>query len=346
MGRVKEHEEGGRRVRGWAAVGCAAALVAAALVAAAAAGAVLPPREGTGPEQPETRTAAAGTPAVAPANAAADDDCGGHPEASLRPSAASGPAIERIRKRGKLIVGVDQNGYRWSYRDPVSRKIVGFDIDLAKAIAEDILGSEDAIVYKSVPTAKRFDAVNERDVDMVVGTVSITCERIRKRHIAFSTAYFEVGQQLLVPRQGSTVRGLDSSVSGKRICFARGSTAESELEKVKDRLRPRVVLVDSQLDCLVKLQLGEADAVFTDNALGAAQAAQDPAVRLVGTPVTTEYYGVAMNEQDTDLVRRVSKVLADYRGGGPDSRWMRAYRSWLEADLPGVTGPPKPLYRD
>ncbi|MFF7677154.1 glutamate ABC transporter substrate-binding protein [Actinacidiphila glaucinigra] len=335
-------EERGWRVRGWATV-----VSAAALVAAAAAGAVLPLQNGgDGDGGPRARAADTGTPAAAPGRASADDDCGGHPEASLRPSSASGPAVERIKKRGKLVIGVDQNGYRWSYRDPVSRKIVGFDIDLAKAIAKDILGSEDAILYKTVPTAKRFEAVNHRDVDLLVRTVSITCERIKEKHIAFSTAYFKAGQQLLVPRQGSAIKGFDSSVEGKRICVADGSTAQAELDKEKERLRPRVLLVANQLDCLVMLQLGEADAVFTDNALAAGQAAQDPAVRLVGRPVTTEYYGVAMNEQDTDLVRRVNKVLEDYRSGGPDSRWMQAYRTWLEADLPGVEGPPEPLYKD
>ncbi|MDX3234874.1 glutamate ABC transporter substrate-binding protein [Streptomyces sp. ME03-5709C] len=344
MGRTEHRGRGAaerrRRVRGWAAV-----VSAAALVAAATAGAVLVRHDGDR-EQPQARaTPTGGPPAAAPGRAAADD-CGGHPEASLRPSASSGPAIERIRRRGKLVVGVDQNSYRWSYRDPASRKIVGFDIDLAKAIAKDILGSEDAVLYKTVPTARRFDAVNNRDVDLLVRTVSITCERIKERHIAFSTAYFEAGQQLLVPRQGSTIKGFDSSVQGKRVCVAQGSTGEAELAKEKDRLRPRVLPVANQLDCLVMLQLGEADAVFTDNALAAGQAAQDPAVRLVGTPVTTEFYGVAMNEQDTDLVRRVNKVLEDYRRGGTDSPWMRAYRTWLEADLPGIEGPPEPLYRD
>ncbi|MFJ9912858.1 glutamate ABC transporter substrate-binding protein [Actinacidiphila glaucinigra] len=335
-------EERGWRVRGWATV-----VSAAGLVAAAAAGAVLPLQDGgDGDGGPRARATDNAAPAAAPGRASADDDCGGHPEASLRPSSASGPAVERIKKRGKLVIGVDQNGYRWSYRDPVSRKIVGFDIDLAKAIAKDILGSEDAILYKTVPTAKRFEAVNHRDVDLLVRTVSITCERIKEKHIAFSTAYFKAGQQLLVPRQGSAIKGFDSSVKGKRICVAEGSTAQAELDKEKERLRPRVLQVANQLDCLVMLQLGEADAVFTDNALAAGQAAQDPAVRLVGRPVTTEYYGVAMNEQDTDLVRRVNKVLEDYRSGGPDSRWMQAYRTWLEADLPGVEGPPEPLYKD
>jgi polar amino acid transport system substrate-binding protein len=93
------------------------------------------------------------------------------------------------------------------------------------------------------------------------------------------------------------------------------------------------------------MQLGLVDAVFTDNALAAGQAAQDPTAHLVGTPVTTEYYGVAMNRNDKDLVRRVNQVLEQYTSGGTSSPWMQAYRKWLQADLPGQV-PPEPLYTD
>ena len=51
----------------------------------------------------------------------------------------------------------------------------------------------------------------------------------------------------------------------------------------------------NQLDCLVRLQLDQVDAVLTDNALAAGQAAQDPSVHLIGSPLTHEPYAVAMN---------------------------------------------------
>ena len=53
-----------------------------------------------------------------------------------------------------------------------------------------------------------------------------------------------------------------------------------------------------------------------------------------------------MNMDDTDLVRRVNKVLDDFRSGGSGSPWALAYVKWLAHDLPGVTGPPTPLYKD
>jgi polar amino acid transport system substrate-binding protein len=51
-----------------------------------------------------------------------------------------------------------------------------------------------------------------------------------------------------------------------------------------------------------------------------------------------------MSNKYPDLVRRVNKVLEDYRSGGSDSAWQKAYGTWLKAVFPGVEGPPEPRY--
>ncbi|MEU9119438.1 glutamate ABC transporter substrate-binding protein [Streptomyces sp. NPDC048506] len=261
---------------------------------------------------------------------------------SLRPSSGEGTAVARIKEKGQLVVGVDQNTYRWGYRNPATGKLEGFDIDLARAIAEDILGPDAKVVFKAVPTNQRIPALQKRAVDMVVRTMTINCAR--KQQVAFSTSYFQAGQQVLAPKS-SAIKAFDDSLRGKRVCTAAGSTGEAEL--TAQRHGAEVLTVPNQLDCLVRLQLGQADAVVTDNALAAAQAAQDPTVQLKGKPFTDESYGVAMNKDDTDLVRRVNKVLDDYRGGGAaGSPWMQAYRKWLRADMPEISGPPSPEYSD
>jgi polar amino acid transport system substrate-binding protein len=287
--------------------------------------------------------------AAAPAKA---DDCK-DPEASLEPSGADGPTIDAIKERGRLTVGVDQNSYRWGYRnpaDPDDGGLEGFDIDLARAIAEDILGDEDAVIFRAIPTNQRIAALNNGTVDIVVRTMTINCSRIEQ--VAFSTAYFQAGQQVLAPKS-SKITGYDKSLTGKRVCSAEGSTAYEALEKnsfgatYKDQHdgQPQdedLYTVPNQLDCLVRLQQGLVDAVVTDNALAAGQAAQDPAVELKGDkPFTTEYYGVATKLGNDDLVKRVNQVLVEYR----KSAWMEAYKKWLEADLPGIKGPPQPKYK-
>ena len=93
----------------------------------------------------------------------------------------------------------------------------------------------------------------------------------------------------------------------------------------------------------MRLQLGEADAVVTDGALAASQAAQDPTVELKGSPFTTEYYGVAMKKDADDLVRRVNQILVQYRASG----WQASYDRWLSATLgadAATSRPPAPQY--
>ncbi|MER6640379.1 glutamate ABC transporter substrate-binding protein [Streptomyces microflavus] len=295
-------------------------------------------------------TVGGGTAAAFPARAEACTD----PEASLPPSSADGPGIAKIKARGKLVAGVDQNSYRWGYRNPYSGELEGFDIDLVRALAKDILGDPNAVIFRAIPTNQRIAALERDRVDVIVRTMTINCKRLEQ--VSFSTAYFRTGQQILAPKD-SAITGYDASLKGKRVCSGEGTTAYEALEKESygaifkdesdgtERDRDQLT-VPNQLDCLVRLQLGEVDAVLTDNALGAGQAAQDPAVALKGAgPFTTEYYGVAAKKGADDLVARVNKVLVDYRAGGVDSAWMVSYRKWLAAGLPGITAPPAPKYR-
>lgn len=321
------------RLRGWGGVGAMAA--ACALTAAAV---LLPLAQAApgspGPSSPVREPARMAVAPQAPADTCED------PEASLRPNGLDGAAIERIRAAGHLVAGVDQNSFKWGYRNPAG-ELDGFDIALVRAIAKDILGADGKVIYRAIPTSQRIPALKDGTVDIVVRTMTVNCKRLEE--VAFSTAYFEAGQQVLAPKD-SAITGYDASLKGRRVCTAAGSTAEAALATQSYGAVP--VSVPNQLDCLVRLQLGEVDGIITDNALAAGQAAQDPSVRLVGSPFTKEFYGVAMNKDASDLVRRVNKVLEDYRAGGDASPWMAAYKHHLEPVLPGVAGPPAPKYRD
>lgn len=336
------------RLRGWGGV---TAMAAACAVTASL---TLLPLSHSGGAAFDAEGAGAGTAHAVQARAG---DCK-DPEASLLPGLAEGDAIKRIKDRGKLIAGVDQNSFQWGFRNPASGNLEGFDIDLVRALAKDILGSPDKVIFRAIPTNQRIAALENDKVDVVVRTMTINCARLDQ--VSFSTAYFQAGQQVLAPKgdpqEGKAITGFNSSLSGKRVCTAEGSTAYEALQKesfgsvYKDEHDGSAadedkLTVPNQLDCLVRLQMGEVDAIVTDNALAAGQAAQDPAVELKGAPFTTEFYGVATKKGADDLVSRVNKVLVDYRAGGAESPWMRSYRKWLEDGLPGISAPPAPKYR-
>jgi len=67
-------------------------------------------------------------------------DC--NPTASLRPfatKAEADAAVADIRARGRLIVGLDIGSNLFSFRDPITGEITGFDVDIAGEIAREHL---------------------------------------------------------------------------------------------------------------------------------------------------------------------------------------------------------------
>ncbi|MFE2516771.1 glutamate ABC transporter substrate-binding protein [Streptomyces mirabilis] len=326
-------------LRGWGGVGA----MALALVVTAVFALLLPLSSARGDGSTGT-----GGQGVARGIQAKADTCTKPQDQSPAPSSdESGTTIKAIKERGYLSVGVDQNSYRWGYRDPNNTKkssdLEGFDIDLAHEIANEILGSPTAPVrFHAIPTNQRIPAIKSGQVDIVVRTMTITCSRLKD--VAFSAPYFLTGQQVLAPKT-SDIKGYDNTLAGKRICSAAGSTAYDKLSADKKAgiltsSADITTTVPNQLDCLVRLQLGQVDAVVTDGALAASQAAQDPTVELKGKPFTDDYYGVAMKLGADDLVRRVNQVLVDYRKSGG---WQASYTKWLsatlKADSPSATPP-------
>ncbi|WP_033338302.1 glutamate ABC transporter substrate-binding protein [Catenuloplanes japonicus] len=267
------------------------------------------------------------------------------PRASLRPPASlpaangmpSGGTLAAIQARGKLIAGVDQNSYRFGFRDPLTGELSGFDIDIAKQVAKAIFGDENKIQYKTVTSATRIDAVRNGEVDLVVETMTMNCERWQQ--VSFSSEYFTAGQRVLVHR-GSGITGMDG-LAGKKVCAAAGSTSIRNI--AAHAARPVPVAVAGWTDCLVMLQQGQVEAVSTDDSILAGLAAQDPNTEVVGDAFTVEPYGIAIRKENADLVRFVNGVLENVR---TDGTWTRLYRTWLTALSTDTPTPPPAKYQD
>lgn len=277
------------------------------------------------------------------AEAGISEDCG-DPLASLAPSGPlpepgrmpPGSTMERIVARGKLVVGVDQNTYHFGFRDPFTGQIQGFDVDMARAVAAALFGDPSRIQLRALTSEQRVPAVREGAVDIVVRTMTITCER--KREVNFSAVYYEAGQRLLVKRDSGITGAGD--LAGKRVCATKGSTSLSHLASLP--AQPVPVSVVDWTDCLVMMQQRQVDAVSTDDVILAGLAAQDRYTEVVGEPLSDEPYGMAISLQDTDFVRFVNGVLEKVK---TDGTWTGAYRHWLGDLLPGpVPDPPAPRY--
>lgn len=274
----------------------------------------------------------------APTNSAPRCD----PRRSFRPIGAlpaprrmpAGTRMAQIFRNGRLRVGVDQTTNLFGLRDPETSDIEGFDVDIAHEITRAIFGDPEKIQLVAMPSGERIPQIKEDHVDIVVHTMTMTCERWND--VNFSTEYFRAGQRVLV-NHGSGFTDI-GALRGKKVCADAGTTSIQNI--ANEGAVP--VAVRDWTDCMVLLQQGQVDAISTDNSILAGLQALDLNTEVVGEQFSDEPYGIAISKDADDLTRFVNGVLDRMRR---DGTWQRLYDHWLRSAL-GPVGPPEPKYRD
>ncbi|WP_129786941.1 glutamate ABC transporter substrate-binding protein [Promicromonospora panici] len=292
-------------------------------------------QESTQEAAPQARSGGAAAGAVAAPQDCADGlpavasiDPGGSPEVT------SGSTMAAIRERGALRVGVSADTLLMGSRNPFNGEIEGFDIDVARQVADAILGDPDAIQFRVITSGDRETVLQEHEVDIVTRAFTINCDRWE--NIAFSAEYYHSGQKLLVPST-SDVAGIDD-LAGQRVCAPDGTTT---LERLQQWEGVEAVPAATHTTCLVLFQQGAVDAITGDDTVLAGFAAQDPYASVVGDAVSDEPYGVGIPADQADMVRFVNGVLEDMVSSG---RWEQSYDRWLGDALGPAPAAPQPVY--
>ncbi|WKD58662.1 transporter substrate-binding domain-containing protein [Corynebacterium caspium] len=255
---------------------------------------------------------------------------------SLRPdNRSAAERVPRIHSIGKIVVGVDSALNLLSFRDPQTGELQGFEVDLAREIARDIFGDPQAVEFRFLDAAERAQAVIDHRVDIVIRAMSITS--LNEEHVAFSTPYLATQTRVLTA--GAEIPTA-AEVNGHSICVADQSSA---LELVRQEA-PNSPLLRTRnwSDCLVALQQGQVEAIVADDTLLSGIAAQDATTRFANGSLRTEYYGVAMNHADSDLVRQINSTIARI---SHDGTWYELYKKWFSPWL-YASQPPTPFYRE
>jgi polar amino acid transport system substrate-binding protein len=254
-------------------------------------------------------------------------------------SAASGSDVAAILRKGYLTVGVAADQYLTGYLGADGQE-QGFDIDLADAIAQSLFGNgyQSKLRFVAVSTNNRIPDLQHRKVDLVIDTMTITCDRLAL--VDFSAVYYNASQRLLV-ESGSGISSL-ADLGGKSVCAQTGSTSIALIQSASTDPKPRAIETTDISDCLVLLQEGQVSAISTDDTILAGLAKQDPNLDVVGPQLAPEPYGVAMPLGETDLEEYVNGVLAQYEA---DGGWQASYNRWLAPSLKAAT-PPVAQYSD
>lgn len=200
--------------------------------------------------------------------------------------------------------------------------LVGFDIDIANAIAEKmdvkakpITTTWDGII--SGLTGKRFD--------MIIGSMAVTEERQQK--VSFTDPYYLDGAQFFA-KPDSGFKDI-SELKGGSVGVVTGTTFHTYLSKLNNVTE--ILQFDSDVDNMKSVEIGRADGLVTGKLVGLYSAKQyNVAIEPIGEPLYQETIAIAIRQEDKDLVIAVNKALQEMK---EDGTYEKISKKWFGRNI-------------
>ncbi len=231
-------------------------------------------------------------------------------------------ALLQAQERDKLIVGVKTDVPLFGFEKPDSNEVEGFDVDIAKALAKYLLGSEDKLELKAVSSSSRLALLQSNEVDVLVATTTITDER--KQLVDFSDSYFDLGQSILVTKN-SKIRNL-RDLAFQKVIVVKGAVVLSIMPKKMPSAK--LIQYDTYETAVEALRAGQGVALVTSSAILLGLQKTNPDLQLVGGLFTFESFGVAVQKGDKRMQLAVNTVLRKIRDSG---EYNEIYQKWFGA---------------
>ena len=138
--------------------------------------------------------------------------------------------------------------------------IVGFDMDLLNAIAED---QGFKVEYKAFEFDAIVPAVNAGNADIVAAAMNVTEKRAEQ--VDFSDKYFDSGKVILVKKDNDTIKDVEDLTSEMKVAAQIGTTEGDYVQELADAgTIGQAVVLNKTTDCILQLQNGDVDAVIMD----------------------------------------------------------------------------------
>ncbi len=232
--------------------------------------------------------------------------------------------LDDIRKAGIVRVAVFDSNPPFGYIDPQSKKLVGYDVDIAEAIGES-LGVE--VKLKPTNPANRIPLLISKKVDLIAANFTITDERAKE--VNFSLPYFSSRQQFIA-RKG--VLKTPEDIGKLRIGADKGTVQEIRLREYYPSAK--VISYDDTPLAFNALRNGNVQAITQDDSkliglLGTMPAEQRANFEMSSFSIMEEYQGIGIPKDEKRLTEIVNQILINLEENG---KAVEIYNRWFGPD--------------
>lgn len=225
--------------------------------------------------------------------------------------------VDDIREAGKIVLGTSADYPPYEFQAEIDGKntIVGFDIEIAKAIAED-LGVE--LEIKDMDFDGLLMALNADKVDFVVAGMTPRPDR----DVEFSKIYYKAVQGLVVHVDNKDTYKSVEDLKGKRIGAQKGSIQEDLIqEEVEDIDLKGLAKIP---DLVLEVKHKKIDAVIMEMPVAEAYVANNSDLHLMPIELIDEEGGsaVAAKKGQTELIGLINETLDRLEKDGSIERFV------------------------
>lgn len=236
----------------------------------------------------------------------------------------------RIQRRKKVVIGLDDSFVPMGYRQK-NGKLVGYDIDLAKAVFKQYGIKAD---FQTIDWSMKETELKNGTIDLLWNGYSINSSREKK--VAFSRPYL-ANRQVLVTKRSSHINGL-SGMTGKALGVQNGSTGAAVLDEkprlLKDKIKGKsAVLYDTFPDAFIDLNANRIQGILMDEVYAdyyvQHQKNKNAYKVYVSKKLPVEYFGVGMRKGDKTLRKKINQGLRHLQ---KDGQLQKINEKWFGRD--------------
>ena len=206
-------------------------------------------------------------------------------------------------------------------------QLIGFDVDLAKAVAEE-LGVK--VEFQLISWDAKETELESKSIDLIWNGLTITAAR--EANMAISTPYLNNKQVAVVKKSNLSKYATAESMKNATVTFELGSAGE---DVAREQGFSNTVGASSQMMALTDVLSGSSDVVILDSVLANFYCNADTKfsdLAIVPDLVfVEEKYGIAARKGDLGTIDKINTALATLQSNGKLAEIAKAYG--LESEL-------------
>jgi len=238
---------------------------------------------------------------------------------------AGDSTLDTVLKRGKVIVGVSSEAPPFGFIDDKG-ELVGFDIDIAKLIANKMFGEDGHIEFLKQGFAARWANANSGKIDFGIQITTVHSQRPTK--VAFTRSYVDSGI-VLVSKKGSGINKI-ADANKSNVTVANLTVPAQEERAMRQFPKAKLIVFDSTSAQFNAVRTGRANAAQLDEPIARWYVSQHDDVQVTEdwiTPPTNNAVFTKLGDFTWWLV--LDTYVNELRNGSLYPQYAEIYKKWF-----------------